>query len=355
MTKRKRNLLILVIILTIAWVVVFRIGGTEKGVVKEEKTRPQVKVLEIARQDEIRSPIVLSGTIKPKKYILVKSAGNGFLQEVAPIGEAVRAGDELFRIYDEGTETNYYNALNGVMTAEANLKQAEATTEDSLKQADLGVKSAEAAFELAKSSYENIRKSAGFSLDLAENNLKTAKLNAEQSLAGAMDAGEASYSGAYNAVDQILRLLSKDGTIGKYAFEGWMNYNSRAREEALNQFERAKTLYSNISNSAHNISNNNIEVELEEMEGAIGEVKKAADLAYVDLNYCLPDLDVSQGMIDGEASQLVYLTAGLNGANSAIKGAKNGIKSAKINGEGKRVMNWRRRSTKQRRQERRIS
>ncbi|MBU4331670.1 efflux RND transporter periplasmic adaptor subunit [Patescibacteria group bacterium] len=350
MSKKKKIYLALVIILAIAWVGIFKSRQTEIEAGPEEKVTPKVKVQIIETQDEIRIPIILNGKVKPKKYTLVKSLTNGFLQYITPIGEEVWAGQELFRIYDDAIETNYYNALSSLMTAEENLREVEAASEESVKQAELGVKSAEAGLSLAKVS------------------LASAKNSAEQAVKTALDSGRASYSSAYSAIDQMMRFLG-GGIMGDYAFKNLLNSNSQARTDAENSFMRVKGLYAEEIEKLRNreetrnktfgklpfgpeglrasngrfcrkqetrdddYDDGEIEGDLEEMDELIEKVKKLADLAYVDLNYCMSTIEISDAVISNYKIQLSGLLISLNTVNSGIKGAVNGIRTAKISAE----------------------
>ena len=316
MSRKKKILLGIIIVLVVVWVGVYKFGSNKKADTvngAEDKIVPRVGIQVIEKRDEIRVPVFLSGKIKPKKYTLVKSKSNGYLQYIMGIGEEVRAGQELFRIYDEGVEANYYNALAGLVTAQQSLAEVKAVSYESVKQAELGVKIAEANLSLGTKSLVNTRKST------------------EQGIETARDSGRASYESAYNSVEQMMRFLG-GANASEYAFKGLLNYNSLARAQAEEQFRKA--LHTNYANEDANYANMrmvdaNVEEGLEEMEGVIGEVKRAGDLAYVDLNYCLVTIDFSQTIIDGYKAQLSALLLSLNGANASVKAAKNGIKTAK--------------------------
>jgi len=307
MSRKKKILIPVVIVLVIVWIGVARSGALkpDENEASAEGIIPKVEIQVVEKRDVVKVLVFLSGKIKPKKYTLVKSKSNGFLQYIMPISEEVRAGQELFKIYDEGVEANYYNALAGLVTAQQNLTEVEAVSGDSVRQAELGVKSADAGLNLARKSLENTRKSM------------------EQGIESALDSGRASYSSAYNSVEQMMRFLG-GGDTSNYAFGNLHHYNSLARTRAEERFNRASSLF------ADRTDRTNIEERLEELEELIEEVKLAGDLAYIDLNYSIGDINVAQTVIDGYKAQVSGLLLSLNGANSAIKGVSNGIKSARI-------------------------
>lgn len=345
MAKKKKAYLLLIIILGIFWFLLYQSGPLARPWIDNkakrpyEKAAPKVRVQTVKQQDKIQVPIFLSGKIKPKKYTLIKSRVNGFLEYIAPIGDEVRTGQELFKIYDEGIETNYYNILSSLITAQNNLKEVEATIDKSIKQAELAVKNNESAKALAESNLKTVEAGSKASLALAENNFESAKRSASQGLETALDSGRANWSSTYNAVDQTMRFLS-GGDIREYVFGSFLSYNAQVRIDANNQFIKAKRLYSEISNSSSDSplvsfdnSNNGVEPGLEAIGLAVEEVKKLADLVYIDLNYCLATETVAQAAIDGYKAQLTALLVSLNVANSGTKMAKNAIKTARISGE----------------------
>ena len=138
------------------------------------------------------------------------------------------------------------------------------------------------------------------------------------------------------------------GNVQKYAFKNLLNHNSQARTNVENNFMRVKNLYmeeierrekrEETRNKKQETKDDDYDDEvvvknLNKMDELVEGVKKLADLAYIDLNYCVSTINVSDTVISGYKTQLASLLISLNAANSGIKGSINGIKIAKISAE----------------------
>jgi len=194
---------------------------TEEAVIKK-----QVKIQDISKQNEIDTSLVVSGTVVPKQYSLIRSLTPGTIEYLAPVGSDVYAGQPLFSIRDQGIESGYFNAMQS-------LQQTDIITAQRITQAELAVNSAKASLDLARSQYDN---------RLAQN---------DQSVSTNEDSALVAYSSAYNALSQALIALNEGNiTNPRYLYREILTAEEQLRRDNSFAFNRAIEQFSRLNLSA---------------------------------------------------------------------------------------------------------
>jgi len=293
------------LILSLLFLVFFTTGCGQQAESSEETiTKKQVKVQNIAKQNEVETSLVLSGTVTPKEYSVIRSLTPGTIQYLAPVGSDVYAGQPLFSISDQGIQNAYFNA-------QQSLSQTNAVTSQQVSQAELAVNSAKASLDLARSQYEN---------RLAQN---------EQALSTSEDSALVAYNSAYNAINQALVALN-EGNIAspRYLYRDILTAEEQLRTDTTFDFEEAIEQFSKLDNSANKDSLAN---DLENIYQALLSTKNLLDNTSVLLQNAIPSSSsmTASDIATAKASVGAYQTQ-INTYLSSTIGSISSLSNVKI-------------------------
>jgi RND family efflux transporter MFP subunit len=226
------------------------------GCVKTDETtdnievKKKVQIQEIVQDKEVNSKLLLSATVVPKEYSLIRSLTPGTLEFLAPIGSQVYAGQPLFSIRDAGVENNYFNTLQ-------NFQQTQITSNQRVQQAELALNSAKARLDLARTQYDtNISQT-------------------QQAIITAEDAVTLSYNSAYNSIYQILiNYNSRNLDNPSYTLKDVLSSNQSLKSDTTFLFIIAVNDFQNLSNTANK---DNLPQSLADIYKSLLSTKKFVD------------------------------------------------------------------------------
>jgi RND family efflux transporter MFP subunit len=265
---------------------------------EELLVKKQVKVQNIALQNEVDAKLNLSGTVVPKQYSLVRSLTMGTIQSLAPVGSQVFTGQPLFSIRDANIESSYFNALQ-------NFQQTQIVTQQRVQQAELGLNSAKASLDLARSQYGN------------------ALAQTEQALQTAENSAAVSYNSAYNSLNQVLLFLNDGSSLEnkEYIYKDILTAQSQFRTETKFMFDQAVYAYLELETTP----SEDLNQSLDDLYATLLKGKNAVDNTVVLLQNGLP-----YGFYDADRSVLINYQTAINQHVSAVMTAINSLSNTKI-------------------------
>ena len=278
------------------------------------KTRKPVEVA-VAKTDEIRSELNLSGTIMPNAKVSIFSKMAGQIVEMpVEVGQLVNKGDLLAVIEHEELLLNKRQAQATYRSADAAYKQvqklARIQVEGQVAQAQASFSAADTSLQQVKDLSETRAKSqiqqAEAGLASLQANLEKIKRGARaedrQQAQAAVDQARASLSNAKSNFERLQQLF-EDGAISLQSFEG-----------AQTQLDISKAQYQ-MSLEQQKLIEKGAQVEdIRSMEAQVEQAKAALSLAQVSSQTRSWEKDIALSKSQVEAAE-----AGLRTAQSSLE------------------------------------
>ena len=278
------------------------------------KTRKPVEVA-VAKTDEIRSELNLSGTIMPnaKVSIFSKMAGQ-IVKMPVEVGQQVNEGDLLAVIEHEELLLNKRQAQAAYRSAEAAYNQvqklARIQIEGQVAQAQASVSAAETSLQQVKDLSETRAKSQ---IQQAESGLASLQANLEkikrgaraedrQQAQAAVDQAKASLSNAKSNFERLQQLF-EDGAISLQSFES-----------SQTQLDISKAQYQMALEQQKLIEKGAQVEDIQSMEAQVEQAKAALSLAQVSSQTKSWEKDIALSKSQVEAAK-----AGLRTAQSSLE------------------------------------
>lgn len=278
--------------------------GKQEEQTEETVVKKQVKIQEIAKQDEVSTSLVLSGTVVPKQYSSIRSLTPGTVEYLAPVGSEVSVGQPLFSIRDQGIENNYFNALQS-------LEQTNIITSQRVTQAELAVNSAKASLDLARSQYDN------------------AVAQTDQAMSTAQDSALVTYGSAYNTLKQSLVYLS-EGNVNthRYIYRDILTPEGQLSRDIILVFENSLDVFDTVSPTT---TKDTLSVNLNTLHQSLLAQKELLDDTSVLLQNAVPSSNnLSAAEIAAEQAKISAYQTQINGHISAVIGAISSLNNSRI-------------------------
>jgi len=275
--------------------------GKDENLDNNVEIKKEVKVQEIAQQEEISSSLVLSGTVVPKEYSIIRSLSQGTVEFLAPVGSDIYAGQPLFSIRDAGVENNYYNNLQS-------FQQTQITNDQRIQQAELGLNSAKARLDLVRVQYNN------------------AVTQTDQALITTKDSAVLAYNSAYNTLNQFYLFLNKglDLKDKYYIYNDLLTPQSQFRTATNLKFNKGIDYFVGIPNTS---TADNIESDMEELKQALTLSKEVVDDTVLLLQNAVGGNAFPIATIESDKNTMITyqtaINAHLSGAISSINAIVN--------------------------------
>lgn len=266
----------------------------------EEIIKKDVKVQSIAKQNEVNAQLVLSSTVVPKQYSLVRSLVPGTISYLAPVGSQIFAGQALFSIRDINIENSYF-------TASQNLEQTKAVTAQRVQQAELAVNSAKARLDLARSQYGNTVAQTAQATRVTE------------------DSARVTYDSAYTSINQVLLALNDGSSLDnqKYLYREILTAQSQLRTDTRFKFNQATYKYLDLNYPL--LPESDLSLELANLQQALLSTKDVLDNTIILLQNALP-----AGQYESARLALLNYQAAINQHTSNVIGAINSLTNVDI-------------------------
>lgn len=278
--------------------------GKQEEQTEETVVKKQVKIQEIAKQDEVSTSLVLSGAVVPKQYSSIRSLTPGTVEYLAPVGSDVFVGQPLFAIRDQGIENNYFNALQS-------LEQTNIVTSQRVTQAELAVNSAKASLDLARSQYDNA---------IAQTN---------QAMSTAQDSALVTYGSAYNSLKQSLVYLS-EGNVNthRYIYRNILTPEGQLSRDIILVFENSLDVFDTVSPTT---TKDTLSFNLNTLQQSLLSQKELLDDTSVLLQNAVPSSNNLNAVeIAAEQAKISAYQTQINGHISAVIGAISSLNNSKI-------------------------
>ncbi|PLX24799.1 hypothetical protein C0580_03975 [Candidatus Parcubacteria bacterium] len=303
--KLSKNMKKFTIIFVLAAMTFLTTGcGKQEEQTEETVVKKQVKIQEIAKQDEVSTSLVLSGTVVPKQYSSIRSLTPGTVEYLAPVGSEVSIGQPLFAIRDQGIENNYFNALQS-------LEQTNIITSQRITQSELAVNSAKASLDLARSQYDN------------------AVAQTEQAMSTSQDSALVAYGSAYNSLKQSLVYLS-EGNVNthRYIYRDILTPEGQLSRDIILVFENSLDVFDTVSPTT---TKDTLSLNLNTLHQSLLAEKELLDDTSVLLQNAVPSSsNLSAAQIAAEQAKISAYQTQINGHISAVIGAVSSLNNARI-------------------------
>lgn len=300
---RKKSLKIFSLALLV--LVAFTMSGCGKEeATEQENIKKKVQIQEIVRQNEVNSKLILSSTVVPKEYSLIRSLVQGTVEYLAPVGSDVYVGQPLFSIRDANIENNYYNTLQSY-------QQTEITNSQRVQQAELGINSAKARLDLARVQYDSV-----------VSQTKQASKTAE-------DSAVLAYESAYNTIYQVLIAYNTGDTRHpSYIFKNLVTTNDTLKSDTTFLFS---DVFNNFLNLPQKADRDNLASSLDAMHTQLLKMKELVDNTSIILQNTIANEIYNNAVISSDKSINSNYQSGINShINSVISNISN-LENTKIN------------------------
>lgn len=272
----------------------------------DDKPKKQVIVQNIQKDTTVDNSLVVSGTVVPKQYSLVRSLTPGTVEYLAPVGSEIIAGQSLYSVRDANIEDSFFSA-------QRSLDQTQIISSQRVTQAELGLSSAKAQLELAKSN-----------ADIAER-------RAEQNTETAIDATILSYNSAYNALNQSLTSITRGSLTGSsytYSYKSVLTTNSSIKNQADVATGVAVSAFSELDQFAIDLK---LEEQIDAMINALQKTKSAIDLTSLLLQSTIVGQGFTQATLDSSTVIIATYQTQINQYSNTIISSKNNLKNTVLN------------------------
>lgn len=277
--------------------------GKEEEQTKEE-IKKQVKVQNIAIQEEIDSNLVLSSTVVPQEYSMIKSLVSGTVEYLAPVGSQVSVGQPLFSIRNQGIEDNYFNALQS-------FNQTQSTTAQRTKQAELALNSAKARLDLARVQYDN------------------SLFQANQSLKNTKDSAVLAYNSAYNTLSQLYLFLNKNLDLDdkEYIYNNLLTPQVNLKSSNNLKFNTALDYFNGVSSS---VTPDTVESHMASLQQSLELSKTLVDDTVILLQNAVSGGVFSEARIESDKGTMTTYQASINSHLSQTIASINAVSNTKV-------------------------
>lgn len=271
----------------------------------EEIIKKQVNIQQIAQQDTVATTLLVSGTIVPKQYSVVRSLTPGTIEYMAPVGSQVFIGQPLFSIRDQGIESGYFNALQS-------FEQTQVTTQQRVQQSELALNSAKARLDLARAQYDNTVAQTAQNTSITENSAMVA------------------YSSAYNSIFQVVFNYNMGTNLEnpQYIFDNLISTNPELKSNTSFLFNRTVADFQTLS---ENITSDELSSALDKIYGTLLMAKGLADNTAILLQNAIANEKYSTATIQTyKTTNSGYQTV-INTHVSNVLTTINSLENTKIN------------------------
>jgi RND family efflux transporter MFP subunit len=279
--------------------------GNKAEEVNEPVIKKQVEVQYITKQSEVNSSLLVSGTVTPKQYSVVRSLTPGTIEYLAPVGSQIVVGQPLFSIRDEGIESGYFNARQS-------LDQTNIVTGQRIQQAELGLNSSKARYDLAQSQYDNT---------IAQT---------EQALRTAEDSAVVAYSSAYNTLRQVYLFLNKTSDLQEkeYIYQDLLTLQGQLKSATWLDFNNSLNHFND--DVVATVSVNNLDANIPDLQESLFLTKEVVDNTVVLLQGGVDSTLFSGIRIETDKSSMINYQLQINQHVTGIIAAINSVNNTKI-------------------------
>lgn len=269
---------------------------------KEEdkvEIKKKVQVQNIVKQNEVTSNLLLSATVVPQEYSIIRSLSPGTVEFLAPVGSEISAGQALFSIRDSGIENNYFNTLQS-------FQQTQIVSSQGISQAELSLNSAKARLDLARIQYNNML------------------IQTEQALANTQDSAVANYNSAYNTLKQFYLFLNKDLDLRdkEYVYNDLLTPQIQLKSDLNLKFNNSLDYFNGIANT---VTVDDVRENMPRLQQALALSKDVVDDTVILLQSAVSSNMFPTVTIESDKGTMISYQATINTHLSGIIAAINSI------------------------------
>lgn len=269
---------------------------------KEEdkvEIKKKVQVQNIVKQNEVTSNLLLSATVVPQEYSIIRSLSPGTVEFLAPVGSEISAGQALFSIRDSGIENNYFNTLQS-------FQQTQIVSGQGISQAELSLNSAKARLDLSRIQYNNTF------------------IQIDQSLKNSKDSAILTYNSAYNTLKQFYLFLNKDSDLRdkEYVYNNLLTPQIQLKSDTSLKFNQGLNYFNTVPSTT---TVDSIEEDIVKLQQSLSLSKNVADDTVLLLQNAIGGTIFPTATIESDKGTMITYQTAINSYLSGIIAAINSI------------------------------